>query len=124
MKILEIDDDYYYCPDGFSDIESFISYLNRHFNSFIRLKMLDTGNCVFPYFIEEDTKETYLNISGIGKINEIEVTVLSRREYDDRLKKVMEKKCIDCRHYEDGGLEDHRDKLCLDGNCWGYIKKD
>ncbi len=125
MKILEIDDDYYYYPDGFSDIESFVSYLNEHFNSFIGFTMLDTKNCVFPYFIEEDTKETYLNISGIGKINEIEVTVLCREEYDDRLRDVIKERCIDCRHYEEGDEpEEHRDKLCLDGSCWGYIKKD
>ena len=78
MKILEINDDYYYCPDEFSDIESFVSYLNEHFNSFIGLTMLDTQNCVFPYFIKEETKETYLNISAINRIIEVNGTVLCR----------------------------------------------
>lgn len=125
MKILEINDDYYYCPDEFSDIESFVSYLNEHFNSFIGLTMLDTQNCVFPYFIKEETKETYLNISAINRIIEVNGTVLCREDYDNRLRDVIKKKCVDCRHYEDGDeLEEHCDKLCLDGNCWGYIKKD
>ena len=108
MKILEINDDYYYCPDEFSDIESFVSYLNEHFNSFIGLTMLDTQNCVFPYFIKEETKETYLNLSAIHRIIEVNGTVLCREDYDNRLRDVIKKKCVDCRH----------------GNCWGYIKKD
>jgi hypothetical protein len=57
MKILEIDYDYYYYPQDISCIDDFIKYANGHYNSFIKLTRFETENCVFPYFIKEETKD-------------------------------------------------------------------
>ncbi len=127
MKILEIDYDYYYYPQNISCIDDFIKYANDNYNSFIKLTRFETENCVFPYFIGEETKEVYVNIATMEKITEVEVTVLCRLDYDIRLEQVVKKKCVDCVHYEEDAegdnLKGHREKISLDGECWGYEKK-
>lgn len=127
MKILEIDYEYYYYPKKISCLKDFITYANLHYNTFIKLTKLETENCTFPYFISEDTKEVYVNIAKKETISEADVTVLCRSDYDIRLEQAVKKKCIDCVHYEEDveeeNLKGHRDKLSLDGECWGYEKK-
>lgn len=128
MKILHIDyDDYYYYPENISRLDDFIVYANEHYNSFFKLTKFETENCAFPYFVKEDTKEVLVNIAGMKEITEEEVTVLCRQEYDNLLKQLVKKKCIDCMHYEENSdgdnLNGHRGKLSLDGECWGYEKK-
>lgn len=127
MKILEIDYDYYYYPQGISCIEDFIAYANENYNSFIKLTRFETENCAFPYFISEETKPVYINIASIDIICETEVTVLDRLDYDIRLEQVVKQKCINCVHYEEDNegdnLKGHREKLSLDGKCWGYEQK-
>ncbi|MBE6531452.1 MAG: hypothetical protein E7679_05130 [Ruminococcaceae bacterium] len=128
MKILEIDYDYYYYPDGITCIKDFIDYANKHYSSFIELKQFETENCVFPYLIKEDTKKVYINIANLNKIQEVEATVLYRFEYNVRLEQIVEMKCTDCIHYnediEEDNLEGHRGKISLDGKCSWYQKKD
>lgn len=127
MKILEIDYDHYYYPKGISCLDDFIVYANEHYNTFIKLTKFETQNCTFPYFISEDTKEVYVNIANMEKISEEDVTVLCRLDYDIRLEQVVKKKCIDCVHYEEDSEGDdfkgHREKISLDGECWGYEMK-
>ena len=127
MKILEIDYDYYYYPQNISCIDDFIKYANDNCNSCIKLTRFETENCAFPYFIREETKEVYVNIATMEKITEEEVTVLCRLDYDIRLEQVVKKKRVDCVHYEEDpegdNLKGHREKISLDGECWGYEKK-
>ena len=128
MKILEIDYSYYYYPQNISCMDDFIKHVNSNYNSFIKLTHLETENCVFPYFIMEETKEVYVNVATMNKIMETEITVLPRHDYDIRLEQVVKKKCIDCVHYkedaEGDNLKGHREKISLDGECWEYEKKD
>lgn len=127
MKVLEIDFEYYYYPEGISCIEDFIAYANAHYSSFIALTRFETHDCFYPYLVEEDTKEYYVNISFIGKIREADATILSRAEYDARLGQVVKNKCVNCTHYEENlegdNLTGHRDKLSLDGECWMFEKR-
>jgi len=127
MKILEIDYDYYSYPDGISSIKEFIDYANKHYHSFIQLTQFDRENCVFPYFIKEETSQIYVNTATLSKVKEVEATILSRTDYDARLKKVVEKKCIDCVYYtedsEGDNLKGHRGRISLDGECPLYNKK-
>lgn len=127
MKILKIDYHYYYYPQDISCIDDFMEYANSHYNSFIKLTRFETQNCAFPYFINEDTKDVYVNIATMEIITEAEVTVLCRQDYDIRLEQVVKKKCIDCVHYEEtaegDNLKGHRERLSLDGECWEYEKK-
>ena len=127
MKILKIDYDYYYYPKDYPNMESFIKYANEHYNTFIELTQFETENCVFPYFISEEVKHVFINIASIEKISEAEASILCRLDYDARLEQALKKKCIDCVHYEEDSEGDnfrgHREKISLDGECWGYEKK-
>lgn len=127
MKLLEVDYDYYQFPQGITTVKDFVEYITDKYHSFIPMVQYQTENCVFPYLIEEEVREVYLNVAKIDNICEAEATVLCRMDYDSKLYRVVQKKCIDCVHYEedfeDDNLEGHRGKLSLDGECWGYEKK-
>lgn len=128
MKVLNIDYDYYFYPQGIESLEAFIASLNADYNRFILLSRFETEKCAFPYFIREDVKQVYLNVANIDKIWEDEVTVLDRVEYERRLAEAVAQKCKDCVYYEeelDGdNMKGHREKLTLDGECWSYRKKE
>lgn len=128
MKIIEIDYAYYSYPKGITNIKQFVDFLNNNYNSFIELSQFITDNCGYPYFISEDVKTVYMNVSAIKNVSEDEITVLSREEYETRLLQVVKEKCVDCVHYEEDmqgdNLIGHREKLTLDGECWGYEKKE
>lgn len=94
MKVLEIDFNYFYYPEGISCIDDFVKYLNANYNSFVELTELQTINCHYPYFISEDTKKRYLNVGNIDGVTEENVTVLSHAEYEARLNEVVKKKCV------------------------------
>lgn len=128
MKILEIDYDYYSYPQGISSIEEFISYINRNYNSFISMTQFEVENCAFPYLIEEEKKQKYLNVSQMKCVTEVDATVLPKIEYDARLEQVVRTKCVDCTYYTEvvngDNLKGHRGKITLDGDCWGFVKKE
>lgn len=121
MKALRIDYEFYYYPPEYNNIEAFIDLLNNNYNSFIPLAHLIEDKCKEPYFIKEDVETEYLNIAQIDKINEVDITVLSQNEYMQRLKDVVDSKCVLCENYIDDGrsdnLENHADKISLDGEC-------
>ncbi len=120
MKVLKIDYGHYLYPEYGSDLDSFMEYVNASYR-FIHLTKLCEDNCVPPYFVEEDTCVEYINFDHVRKISEVEVTILSRKGYDERLTECMAKFCMDCIRYkenEDGdNLEGHRESMSLDGVC-------
>ena len=129
MPVLYIDLNYYKFPQNVSSIDEFILYANQHYNSFIPLIQYQTENCAPPYLIEEETKTVYINVATMAQVCTEEVTIIpTRKEYDDKLKQVVQKKCINCTHYEEDSngddLSGHRDRLTLDGECWLYEEKD
>lgn len=129
MKVLRIGDFDYYCyPEGISNLEVFIAYANAHYHSFVKMRKLETNNCVAPYFIREDMKELYVNIAQMREVTELDnAVILERTEYEARLAQIVNTKCIHCKHYteelEGDNLSGHREKLTLDGECWMYHKK-
>ncbi len=68
----------------------------------------------------------YLNISKMDIISEEDATVLTRAEYDCRLKQVVAEKCVHCSRYsedcEDDDLHGHRGMISLDGVCCMFDK--
>ena len=125
MLVLKIDYEYYKFPETIPTLEGFISYINEHYHTFIPLIQYPTANCSFPYLIAEETKTVYVNTARMEQINTEEVTIIpTRKEYDDRLRCVMQEKCVRCKYYEEHVSGDllpgHRDKLTLDGECWLY----
>lgn len=124
MKALNIDYDICLYPEGINSPTEFAAYLEGNLNKFIEIKYFGTENCVAPYYIAEEVKTRYLNVTHIGFFCEEEITVLSREEYNERLKAVIAKKCVNCVNYvDDGRDEDICGKLCLDGTCWSFEKK-
>lgn len=128
MKILFIDDEYYRYPEGINAVEDYMAYLNNSNSFFIKMVRFETDNCRFPYLIEEETRDVYLNISKMGVIYEAEATILTCEEYEERLKKVVAEKCIYCQNYTDGlkgdNLSGHRGNITLDGDCFLFSKID
>lgn len=128
MKILEMDYEYYSYPQGISSVEDFIEYINHHYGSFIPMTRFNTENCGFPDLIEEETMQVFINVSQVNCVREVEATLLPRAEYDARLTQIVKRKCIDCVNYtedsEGDNLKGHRGKITLDGQCWGYVKKE
>ena len=125
MKALKIEYDFYYYPPGCNSIDEFINYLNQNYNSFIPMTHLIEEKCREPYFIQEDVETTYLNIAQIKEVNEVEIAVLSRKEYLERLKAVVNSKCVHCKSFIDDGGEDvqsHSGNINLDGECIFFEK--
>lgn len=128
MKAIVIDYEYYMFPEGMDSIGVFIEYLNNHPNTFIKLKQYSEERCKGPYFIREDVKEVFINVANITKVEMKEIYLLSNNEYEERLKDVIKEKCLSCERYRDDDqpddLETYRDKLSLDGDCFGYDRKE
>lgn len=127
MKGIKFDyGDYYEFPEGIDSIEEFVSYLNEHYHSFIKLKEYLTDNCSPPYFIETEWEWRYLNVAQIGRVSLAEINLLSKEEYERRLTDVVAKKCVNCERYEEDivgdNLDGHRTMISLDGECYGYKK--
>lgn len=126
MKILSINFDYYELPSGMDSVEQFIEHIEKQKSMFVKLKQFLVGECIFPYLVAEDVKEVYLNTTQIDVISEEDATVLTRAEYDSRLKEVVTEKCVNCSNYmgncETDDLEGHRGMMSLDGACYMFEK--
>ena len=79
-----------------------------------------------PYFIDEDKRTVWVNLSQITYIEEIDGEVLPRIDYECRVRQVMRQKCLDCVNFKGNpdDLDGHYDRLRLDGRCWSYEKID
>ena len=126
MKLLQIDNNYYAFPKEMKNIESFIDFINNTKQKFLKLTMYDEQHCVAPYFIEEEKKEVYVNISMMNIIEAVEGEVMPRIDYECRLHHVVREKCYDCVHFmgDSDNLDGHYERLCLNGHCWAYEKKE
>ncbi len=121
MKVLLLDGIPCMYPEGIDSIEEFIEYANENFSSFIPIIEYVTTECVYPYLVEEDVRERYVNLSLINSIMEDEVEVLTREEYDERLSELRDEICVNCTDYEEDSegdnLKGHRNHMNLDGYC-------
>ena len=127
MKVLKCNCDFYSYPDGISNIEQFVDDLNEKYHSFIKLKLWKEDECCEPYFVETEYEYLYVNVAQISEVTEADITLLSKDEYDRRLTEVVNRKCLDCKHYEEDEegcdhLAGHRSKLSLDGDCFWYSR--
>lgn len=122
MKILKLDYNYFIFPEGIKTVEEFVEFVNSRSPKFIKLTMLSHDNSVAPYFIEEDQKSVYINLSQVNIIEEINGHVMPRNEYECKLREVVREKCMTCIHFEGDldNLEGHYGRLSLDGFCWDY----
>ena len=126
MKILQLDNNYFRFPEGIKTVEEFVEFVNNSSQKFIKMTMLSEEHSVAPYFIEEDQKTVYVNPLQVTIIEEINGNVMLRIEYERRLRQVVREKCLDCVNFRGNpdDLDGHYERLCLDGRCWGYEKRD
>ena len=125
MKILNIGYSRYKYPHDMKILEDFIEYINSKGLSFIQLQQFDEENCVYPFFIEEDIKTVYVNCMNVSEIFEEEITLLNRNEYEHKLEKCIQSKCLECLNYKEDSednMRGHRNKLCLDETCIWFEK--
>ena len=120
-----------YCkfPNGINNIKDFIEFLNGNYHSFVELEFLIEEGCVAPFYIEEGlkTEKQYWNPSNIRLVKAVEVFILRRWEYEEKLKKVIAEKCVHCVNYSEDvceqDLKSHIEHIDLNGECYGYEKK-
>lgn len=122
MKALKLDYKYYKYPAECATIERFIQYVNTgNTLRFIPLEEYRHDHCVEPYFIKSETTFSYVNMSRIDTIQEIDIMVFSKEEYKRRLELAIQDNCLNCELYrEDKFMDDpfyYGDKINLDGKC-------
>lgn len=127
MKVLLLDNyKYYLYPEGFTSLEQFANYTNKHYNEFIKMTQLRTDNCCPPYFIKEDAITIYINFSTVESICETEIKgIIPKDDYKERLKKIVAEKCVHCTYYTylpdpDENLGGHWKNISLDGECYSF----
>ncbi|MGN1234927.1 MAG: hypothetical protein ACI4U2_02985 [Christensenellaceae bacterium] len=85
-------------------------------------------DCLAPYFITSSQKEVTLTIDGDIDACSCEVEILTRKEYDDRLRRLIPSHCASCPGFQKnfwdrllGGnhlrVKTHRSELTLDDVC-------
>ena len=118
---------YFKFPDGVDNIKDFINYLNKTQDKFVELEVFIDDGCVAPYFIEEKTEKQYWNTSLMRCITEAECFIYTKDEYDEKLKEVIAKKCVNCANYTEDVCEmdfdSHREHISLNGECYGFEAK-
>ena len=126
IKLLQLDSNYYRFPKGINTADEFAEYANNSGQKFVKLTLYSGEHSVEPYFIEEDKRTIWVNLSQITYIEEIDGEVLSRIDYERRLRQVVRQKCLDCVNFQGDpdNLDGHYERLCLDGRCWSYEKRD
>jgi hypothetical protein len=122
MKILQLDNNYFRFPEGIKTADEFAEFANNSGQKFVKLTMYSEEHCMEPYFIEEDKRTVWVNLSQITYIEEIDGEVLPRIDYESRLRQVVREKCLDCVNFKGNpdDLDGHYDRLRLDGRCWSY----
>ena len=117
----------YYCkyPDEIENLEQFVDFCNKHYNSFVKFTRYSEENCSSPYFIENEFEDIYLNIAFIRSINEEKITILPKNEYDARINEVINSKCVTCANYKtsQGCNRDYKGYINLDGECFQFEEK-
>ncbi len=115
-------------PQGITTLEEFVQFLNTTTDTFVKLEVYNEDDCVDPFFIEGKTKTIYFNLHSVRHITEETIHILSKEEYDARLKEVIAQKCIHCAHYSPDVCEEdfnsHRNHINLNGECYSFEKKD
>lgn len=127
----DFDTEYYLFPSDFPDEETFIEYLSQNSYSYIKLTKLSDyirwPRALFPYFINEDCRICNVKINKGAEIEFVEVTLIPRKEYNDRYVTIFNEKCFTCKSSRDWHIEVFEgggSNLNLDGECSGYQKID
>ncbi|MDD6174624.1 MAG: hypothetical protein PUC59_02525 [Firmicutes bacterium] len=119
----------FYCrfPEGIHSIHEFVDFLNRNYHSFIKLEVFLQEGCIAPYFTGDKTEIQYWNPSFIHCLTESEIHLCTEAEYEERLRKVIQEKCVHCIYHSEDvckqDFESYREHLSLDGECCTFERK-
>ena len=116
-----------YYPEGTKNIKDFVDYLNKNYYSFVDMDIFVDEGCVSPYFIDGKTETQFWNPSHMRCIEEGEVFICTKDEYDEKLKEVIAGKCTHCINYSEDVCEQdfdsHREHITQNGECYGIEMK-
>lgn len=113
------DGDYYLYPEDCASPEALVK-AHGGGKGFI-VQQLVEKKCIPPCFVSEHVKSRRIRLPEGAAVYPCEAELLSAREYDERLLKLVEKHCPGCRRYvnsADGSLKGHHEELSLDGVCF------
>lgn len=92
------------------------------------VKRLKEDRCMAPDFIYESMEEEELTIENPERLFEVSVNLYSGKEYDEILKKQVDRVCPGCRSFipdgdprDTGNLDGHHREISLDGACYERI---
>ena len=112
---------------GTKNIKGFVDHLNENYYPFVELDIITIVGCVAPYFIDEKTETQFWNPSHMRCIEEGEVFICTKDEYDEKLKEVIAGKYTHCINYFEDVFEQdfdsHREHINLNGECFGFEMK-
>lgn len=122
MKALKLDNRYFRYPENCTSLEQFVRMVNEGSPMrFIPMLEYLHDHCKEPYFIKSETSFSYINMSRIDTISEVEISVFSKEEYKRGLELVIQDHCLDCALYrEDKFMDDvfyYGTTISLDGDC-------
>lgn len=92
-------------------------------NPIVALRLYKEDHCMAPYFIKEETQTVLLEIDEPERIIETEAVLLSKEEYDRKLRKQVIEKCAGCLRYDNdsNNLTGNDTELTLDGMCFQRV---
>ena len=90
MKAFYYEDYYYLIPEPFADLEDFRAQVDPE--QPVSLIWLQEEHCMAPYFVSEQTCRAERRIQRPENMFPAEVWILTQKEYDKRLRAVVEKK--------------------------------
>ena len=121
MKVLFIDGEYFYYPNGVNNFEEFGDFLQENYSSFVKFTKLYEDRTVPPFFIDEYSKEAYVNIQRINTVEEVEVSVMTKEDYKTSLNNAIDEVCSGCDNYLRGSKScecgEIQNNLFINGIC-------
>ena len=109
--------EYYLLPE---DCATFAQFCGCIYDGILlTLPKLCRKGCVPPYFIEEDVRSVTVSIGDCRRIYSVEVCILPREAYEQRLRALVAAKCAGCARYGRNArdLTGHYEEMSLDGIC-------
>ncbi|MDE5547602.1 MAG: hypothetical protein K2J30_01190, partial [Clostridia bacterium] len=119
LKAFFYDYKYYLFPDDCASLAELKS------KDSVTVKRLKEDRCMAPDFIYESIVEETLAIEDPNRLFEVRVNLYAGQEYDEILRKHVDRICPGCERYipdgdprDTGNLDGHHREISLDGVCY------
>ena len=115
MKAIYYWGDYFLIPEEYDSVDAFLH--SEAIKAELTLKKLNEKGCIAPYFIEEEITKDKILLDEPKEICPVDVTVLPKEEYHNRLLIAAKEYCKGCKRYKEEA-EFLAKELSLDGMCY------